>query len=312
HNPEFTMLEFYQAYANYEDLMTLTEELIKEVAREVNGTTKAQFTPLNGPRAREIIEIDLSTWRRLSMLDAIIEFWPPEAGLPPTIETFASFNDLNVFLSIVIGPMGYAVEALPESHRKHHLWRVLDGLRQADDSFSPARYLASHAHDEGRELYILKQALGKAIATVFEAVAEEHLIEPTIIYDFPLAVSPLSKVKPNDPDWVERFEFYIGGFELGNAFSELNDPDDQRRRFLAQLEQKERGDDEAHVMDEDYVRALGYGLPPTAGEGIGIDRLTMVLTGSRSIRDVILFPLMRPLAKSPQPTDAEPHDESAE
>ena len=137
-------------------------------------------------------------------------------------------------------------------------------------------------------------ALGKAINSLFEMYSEQHLIQPTIIYDFPLAVSPLSKVKPDEPDWVERFEFYIGGFEVGNAFSELNDPEDQRRRFEDQLEQKARGDDEAHAMDEDYVRALSFGLPPTAGEGIGIDRLTMLLTGSRSIRDVILFPLLRP------------------
>ena len=135
--------------------------------------------------------------------------------------------------------------------------------------------------------------LGKFIAGIFESI-EERLIQPTIIYDFPLAVSPLSKIKPDEPEWVERFEFYIGGFEIGNAFSELNDPDDQRRRFEAQLLERERGDDEAHAMDEDYVRALGYGLPPTAGEGVGIDRLTMVLTGSKSIRDVILFPLLRP------------------
>jgi lysyl-tRNA synthetase class 2 len=135
---------------------------------------------------------------------------------------------------------------------------------------------------------------GRLIAFLFEEVAEDHLIQPTIIYDFPLAVSPLSKTKPDEPEWVERFEFYIGGFELGNAFSELNDPEEQRRRFQQQIEQLARGDDEAHAMDEDYVRALGYGLPPTGGEGIGVDRLTMILTGSRSIRDVILFPLMRP------------------
>src|SRR6185437_14449143 len=122
---------------------------------------------------------------------------------------------------------------------------------------------------------------------------EEHLVHPTIIYDFPLAVSPLSKQKPDEPDWVERFEVYVGGFELGNAFSELNDPVEQKKRFEDQLTERARGDDEAHQMDEDYVRALMYGLPPTGGEGIGIDRLTMVLTGSRSIRDVILFPLMR-------------------
>ena len=137
---------------------------------------------------------------------------------------------------------------------------------------------------------------GKSIASIFEAVAEDHLIQPTIIYDFPIAVSPLSKQKPDEPEWVERFEFYIGGFEVGNAFSELNDPEEQRKRFEQQLHERERGDDEAHQMDEDYVRALGYGLPPTAGEGIGIDRLTMILTGAKSIRDVILFPLMRQVA----------------
>src|ERR1035438_9205836 len=141
---------------------------------------------------------------------------------------------------------------------------------------------------------------GKPVAALFELVAEWHLIQPTIIYDFPLAVSPLSKVKADEPDWEERFEFYIGGFEVGNAFSELNDPDEQRARFEAQLEERKRGDDEAMAeVDEDYVRALGHGLPPTAGEGIGIDRLTMILTGSKSIRDVILFPLLRPQAKAP-------------
>jgi lysyl-tRNA synthetase class 2 len=137
------------------------------------------------------------------------------------------------------------------------------------------------------------ELLGSGIAEVFETLAEPHLIQPTIIYEFPTAVSPLSKQKPGDPDWVERFEFYIGGFELGNAFSELNDPVEQHKRFEQQLAEKARGDDEAHAMDEDYVRALSYGLPPTGGEGIGIDRLVMLLTGSKSIRDVILFPLMR-------------------
>ncbi len=132
-----------------------------------------------------------------------------------------------------------------------------------------------------------------AIAALFESIAEPHLIQPTIIYEFPTAVSPLSKQKPDEPDWVERFEIYIGGFEIGNAFSELNDPVEQHKRFDDQLAQRAAGDDEAHQMDEDYVCALMYGLPPTGGEGIGIDRLVMLLTGSKSIRDVILFPLMR-------------------
>ena len=150
-----------------------------------------------------------------------------------------------------------------------------------------------------------EEPLGKIIASLFEAVAEEHLIQPTIIYDYPLAVSPLSKAKPDEPDWVERFEFYIGGFELGNGFSELNDPVDQERRFTQQLAERQGGDEEAHQPDEDYVRALAYGLPPTAGEGIGIDRLTMILTGARSIRDVILFPLMRPAKEDASPKDKE-------
>jgi lysyl-tRNA synthetase class 2 len=135
--------------------------------------------------------------------------------------------------------------------------------------------------------------LGKVIYHLFEVIAEPNLIQPTFIYDYPTVVSPLSKQKPDDPDHVERFEIFAGGFELGNAFSELNDPVEQKKRFEDQLAERARGDDEAHQMDEDYVRALSYGLPPTGGEGIGIDRLVMLLTGSKSIRDVILFPLMR-------------------
>ncbi len=144
-------------------------------------------------------------------------------------------------------------------------------------------------------------SLGKAIYELFETIVEPNLIQPTIIYDYPTEVSPLSKAKPDDPAHVERFEFFIGGFEVGNAFSELNDPVEQEKRFRAQLDQRAAGDDEAHQMDEDYVRALAYGLPPTGGEGIGIDRLTMLLTGSKSIRDVILFPLMRPRTTEAQP-----------
>jgi lysyl-tRNA synthetase class 2 len=241
HNPEFTMLEFYQAYANYRDLMQLTQELVIEVALEVNGTTVTNFAGH---------EIDLSTWRSFSMREAILEFWPEAAGTKPTLEDFSSSDTVEQMVQ-----------------------RVRDARISVD--FHPG------------------QPTGKTIANIFEAIAEDHLIQPTIIYDFPVAVSPLSKNKPAEPEWVERFEFYVGGFELGNAFSELNDPEEQRRRFEQQLAERERGDSEAHAMDEDYVRALAYGLPPTAGEGIGIDRLTMVLTGARSIRDVILFPLLR-------------------
>lgn len=277
HNPEFTMLEFYQAYANYHDLMKLTEEMVEFVALEVNGTTKTNF---NG------VEIDVSEWRRFSMREAIIEFWPTVAGPKPELRDFTDRANVLAMLDRTMAHLGnlqQQIERDPDS------WKTTEG-REA----SRERRIPYFVFREIRDRLTNTTSAGGAIAEIFEAVVEEHLIQPTIIYDFPLAVSPLSKQKPDEPDWVERFEFYIGGFELGNAFSELNDPEEQRRRFEQQISQRERGDEEAHQMDEDYVRALSYGLPPTGGEGIGIDRLTMILTGAKSIRDVILFPLLRP------------------
>jgi lysyl-tRNA synthetase class 2 len=138
-----------------------------------------------------------------------------------------------------------------------------------------------------------RMPLGSLIGALFETVAEQHLVQPTFIYDYPVELSPLSKQKAIDPSLVERFELYIGGMEIANGYSELNDPMDQKERFLSQLHERDRGDEEAHQMDEDYIRALSYGMPPTAGEGIGVDRLTMLLTNSTSIRDVILFPHLR-------------------
>ncbi len=277
HNPEFTMLEFYQAYANYHDLMTLTEELIAFVANEVNGRTTAEF---NGHT------IDLAQWTRLSMREAIAKFWPDDAGPRPTEDDLAGKQALLAWFESVVS----------EDISPLTTWRI----RDPQEIERRLRHRELHATVEAmRRNLQAGEPWGKTVANLFEELAEEHLIQPTIIYDFPLAVSPLSKIKPEEPDWVERFEFYLGGFEVGNAFSELNDPIDQRRRFEAQVAEKARGDDEAMEMDEDYVRALGYGLPPTAGEGIGIDRLCMILTGSRSIRDVILFPLMRPAGKEP-------------
>jgi lysyl-tRNA synthetase class 2 len=283
HNPEFTMLEFYQAYANYHDLMDLTEELIKFVAMEVNGRTVTEFPVPKGLRAGEVVEIDLGKWQRLTMREAIIEFWPDECGAKPTLDDLQSVDALESLLR----------RALPSKSWKNYGGKdetasIEDQTRHSTWLFSLENVLSNSCEDAERGV-----PLGTLIAGLFEAVAEERLIQPTIIYEFPTAVSPLSKQKPGNPDWVERFEIYIGGFEIGNAFSELNDPVEQHARFVQQLAEKARGDDEAHAMDEDYVRALAYGLPPTGGEGIGIDRLVMLLTGSKSIRDVILFPLMR-------------------
>jgi lysyl-tRNA synthetase class 2 len=153
-----------------------------------------------------------------------------------------------------------------------------------------------------------RNPLGKIVYELFEAIVEPFIDQPTIVYDYPTAVSPLSKQKPDDPEHVERFEIFAGGFELGNAFSELNDPVEQKKRFEDQLAQRAAGDEEAHQMDEDYVRALAYGLPPTGGEGIGIDRLVMLLTGSKSIRDVILFPLMRSRDQGTETRDQGPEE----
>jgi len=268
HNPEFTMLEFYQAYANYHDLMQLTEELIEFVAQEVNGTTITNF---NG------VEIDLGKWTRLTMREAIREFWPEEAGAKPAMTAFESAPVLQARLHAAIS----SLEKAEGETARLSSERIIE-LKTIHGAVTAVYYES------------LKDApLGKSVYNLFEVVVEPFLIQPTIIYDYPVEVSPLSKAKPDDPAHVERFEFFAGGFELGNAFSELNDPVEQHKRFAQQLDERQRGDDEAHQMDEDYVRALAYGLPPTGGEGIGIDRLVMLLTGSKSIRDVILFPLMR-------------------
>lgn len=294
HNPEFTMLEFYQAYANYHDLMDLTEELIVFVANEVNETTLVNVPLPKGPSAGEMVEIDLGKWQRLSMRGAIALFWPSHWAASPYID---DFEQKTAWIEVL------TKSASLLAHRESQ--DRIDYL-QVSFLYVP-KYVIDRRFLEAQIADLQQgESLGKSISQIFEHIAEPKLIQPHIIYDFPLAVSPLSKVKPDEPDWVERFEFYIGGFEVGNAFSELNDPEDQRRRFEAQLGERERGDDEAHQMDADYIRALGYGLPPTGGEGIGIDRLTMLLTGSRSIRDVILFPLLRPAKKAATETTDDP------
>src|SRR5258708_7009414 len=241
-NPEFTMLEFYQAYTDYQGVMDLTQELITHAAKDVTGGTKTKW----GDQ-----EIDWATWQRFTMREAIIRFWPEKAKSKPQLHEFGS----PVTVRSMVGDLRNS------------------GVNLAYDSAKP---------------------VGATIAEIFEAVAEEHLVQPTIIYEFPTAVSPLSKRKPDEPEWTERFEIFAGQMEISNGFSELNDPEDQRARFKAQLKERERGDLEAHQMDEDYIRALSYGMPPAGGLGVGVDRLGMLLTDSRTIRDVILFPLLRP------------------
>lgn len=236
HNPEFTMLEFYQAYSDFNDLMDLTEELIKGLVDKVCGTRQLHY---------QDYLIDYDHWERLTMREAVLKYWPDEATRP-------------------------TLEALLDRTR------LAAAAAALDLSYDPEL-------NEG-------QLLGE----IFEHVAEPHLINPTFITEFPTVLSPLSKRKPDDPRFVERFELFIATMEIANAFSELNDPVEQRRRFEEQMQRRERGDEEAMVMDEDYLRALSYGMPPTAGEGIGVDRLVMLLTNQRSIRDVILFPHLRP------------------
>jgi lysyl-tRNA synthetase class 2 len=238
HNPEFTMLEFYQAYSEYRELMTLTEEMLSSAARDAIGTDQIVF----GGHG--------------------ISLAPP-----------------------------YRRVSLREGARSAASARL--GVEVSDAELRDSGAAAGLAGRLGLEIHPAWGA-GKIATEIFERLNEEALVQPTFVFDFPTEVSPLSKQKPDDPDTVERFELYIGGFEVANAFSELNDPAEQRRRFEAQLADRAAGDQEAHAMDEDYIRALEYGLPPTAGEGVGIDRLVMLLTNSPSIRDVILFPLMRP------------------
>ncbi len=235
HNPEFTMLEFYQAYSDYQDLMNLTEEMLQTVVQKVIGGLEVEF---NGNR------IDFKNFARYSMIEAIQKFWEGESV--PSTENLGQQDQL----SALVKKAGLECEASLN-------W-------------------------------------GKLLMLLFEHVVEEHLIQPTFIYDFPIELSPLSKTKDEDPRFAERFELFIGGLEIANAYSELNDPQEQRKRFQEQVEARAHGDSEAHEMDEDYLKALQYGMPPTAGEGVGIDRLAMVLTDSDSIREVILFPHLRP------------------
>ena len=234
HNPEFTNIELYAAFADYHDMMDITEEIVSKTAQKVLGTTKINY---------QGTDIDLTpNWKRITMIDAIKE------------QTGVDFN---------------SVETDEEAQKV--------------------------AKELNVEIDPIKTSRGEIINQVFEDKVEETLIQPTFIYDYPVEVSPLTKRKPSDPRLKERFELFIGGREYANAYSELNDPIDQYERFLNQVKQREAGDDEANMMDEDFVTALEYGMPPTGGLGIGVDRLIMLLTDQASIRDILLFPTMKPL-----------------
>ncbi len=235
HNPEFTMVEFYQAYADYRDLMDLTEAMFRNIARELTGSTTVEY---------QGHEIDLGCeWQRMTMADALEK----------------------------IG--GVAPDLLKNKEK------LLEFAASKDIKISKT----------GR--------LGKVITKLFDVLVEPELIQPTFITGYPVEVSPLSRKNEKNSDLTDRFELFIAGREIANGFSELNDPQDQRERFLQQVEDRQAGDSEAHPMDEDYIEALEYGMPPTAGEGIGIDRLVMFFTNSASIREVILFPHMKPSGK---------------
>lgn len=245
HNPEFTMLEFYQAYSDYRDLMALTEELFAHLAKQLTGSTVVRY----GQH-----EVDFEHWQRLSMREAICKYWPESAGPPPVPADLAA----------------------PGGPRR---------LAERFNAWAPGRNLEPL-------LDLASQSDGEITGLLFETLAERHLIQPTILHDFPTDISPLAKCREGDPSLVERFEIFAAGMELGNAFSELNDPGEQERRFRQQIERG--GEEVPREVDLDYVRALAHGMPPAAGEGIGIDRLTMLFTDSHSIREVILFPLLRP------------------
>jgi lysyl-tRNA synthetase class 2 len=259
HNPEFTMLEFYTAYADARDQMALTEELFAGAAQEILGTTEL-------PWGDEAISLK-APFKRISMVDAILE----HSG-ERTIEEEKRREDSSNGPTQTGGRTPVTREALGDLHL--------------------LRKIAAEVGVENVERF--GESRGKLLAEIFGAVAERRLLQPTFVVDYPAEISPLSKTKPDDPETADRFELFIGRMEVANGFCELNDPDEQAEKFRAQVAERGKGDDEAMLYDEDYVEALAYGMPPTAGEGVGIDRLAMLFTNSHSIRDVILFPLMRP------------------
>jgi len=281
HNPEFTMLEFYQAYATYTDLMDLTEAMVGELARDVNNTTRATW---------DGIELELAApWLRLSVREAVRTlghvgeaarvFEDPGFAAETAITHGVAASDVARVL----------LEGMPAGGNLQHA-EVVSSFKDAGNRPAVAQSILER-YDSAEQRRVTAGHLGYLL---FEATAESQLVQPTFLTEFPLAVSPLARRNDRDGAFCDRFELFVNGKELANGFSELNDPDDQRSRFQAQVRAKAAGSDETMDFDEDYCRALEVGMPPTAGEGVGIDRLAMLLAGQPSIRDVILFPLMRP------------------
>ena len=321
HNPEFTMLEFYTAYKDVNWMMDFCEELIRQSVIKATGSTQVQF---------DNEEISFDKFRRLTMREAIAEYWPEDIKNLGAVEINASYFDDPLQVETAhwfLLEIEKQTNELIESHRE----AAVNSYRQDKDSGRPEfsalkteqEYVDAHQYDYVKQQFTTERKdevweksqkraaslfekgelpspdeTGLRIQELFEKLAEQHLIQPTFIKDFPKPISPLAKASPADSSIAERFELFINGWECANGFSELNDPVEQYERFLEQAQARERGDEEAMVLDEDYIRALSYGMPPAAGIGIGIDRLVMLLTGQRSIRDVILFPHLRPERKT--------------
>jgi lysyl-tRNA synthetase class 2 len=309
HNPEFTMLEFYWAYADVNQMMDFCEEMLRAVAFTALGHTHVRYG-----QGGFAVDIDFSQpFRRLTMKEAIIQQWPPlcrrlPIGIDIDSDWFNSIENLRLLTRFVTAfdIIDLDPEAVPNANEIPAYWSY-----ETADEFTKAKMAKNIRKawdwvlDEGKWIELTKdwaEISGHSIVKetallteyIFGAVAEVRLIQPTFITDFPKPISPLSKASASDPTIAERFELFIAGMECANGFSELNDPLEQYQRFLEQMTQREKGDEEAMVMDEDYIRALSYGMPPAAGIGIGVDRFVMLLTNKQSIREVILFPHMRP------------------
>jgi lysyl-tRNA synthetase class 2 len=296
HNPEFTMLEYYMAYADVNQMMDLHEEMMRSVVKVATGGLTVRY----GEH-----EIDFAQpFQRMTMKEAIAKYWPPEwKSLDGDSFDITWLNDArNVVALYNFWPamqyrIGEAIQKINDQFERQEISEKIS-LTAKDEIWRSS--MPGGTVGTALPLHLIKPGVSLDVTAaelmpyLFEWIAEKELIQPTFITDFPKAISPLSKASPFDPSVAERFEYFVGGLESANGFSELNDPEEQYQRFKDQVQQRERGDEEAMVMDEDYIRALSYGMPPAAGIGVGIDRLVMLLANKQSIRDVILFPHMRP------------------